>query len=190
MLKAAEGASGQANITVTVTDAQGHSVQDTFKVTVKPDTTANGGANGGPVPAGHRPAHDAVQHPGQSAVGSRGRRGRRGVLRRQRRHQCQLHGQRQSRHGTGHGDAECRLSSGQTRSAWPSAPRTDPIPSDTWDSPVGAADRAARASRRWTCWTLATRTSPPTTSPTSRTCSSACRTSPRGPPCRSCAATR
>ncbi len=48
MLKAAEGASGQANITVTVTDAQGHSVQDTFKVTVKPDTTANGGANGGP----------------------------------------------------------------------------------------------------------------------------------------------
>lgn len=48
MLKAAEGASGVANITVTVTDAQGHSVQDTFKVTVKPDTTANGGANGGP----------------------------------------------------------------------------------------------------------------------------------------------
>ena len=48
MLKAAEGASGQANVTVTVTDAQGHSVQDTFKVTVKPDTTANGGANGGP----------------------------------------------------------------------------------------------------------------------------------------------
>ncbi len=48
MLKAAEGASGQANITVTVTDAQGNSVQDTFKVTVKPDTTANGGANGGP----------------------------------------------------------------------------------------------------------------------------------------------
>lgn len=48
MLKAAEGASGVANITVAVTDAQGHSVQDTFKVTVKPDTTANGGANGGP----------------------------------------------------------------------------------------------------------------------------------------------
>jgi len=48
MLKAAEGASGQANITVTVTDAQGHSVQDTFQVTVQPDTTANGGANGGP----------------------------------------------------------------------------------------------------------------------------------------------
>ena len=48
MLKAAEGASGQANVTVTVTDGQGHSVQDTFKVTVKPDTTANGGANGGP----------------------------------------------------------------------------------------------------------------------------------------------
>ncbi len=48
MLKAAEGASGQANVTVTVTDAQGHSVQDTFKVTVKADTTANGGANGGP----------------------------------------------------------------------------------------------------------------------------------------------
>ncbi len=48
MLKAAEGASGQANITVTVTDAQGHSVQDTFLVTVKPDTTANGGANGAP----------------------------------------------------------------------------------------------------------------------------------------------
>ncbi len=48
MLKAAEGASGQANVTVTATDAQGHSVQDTFLVTVKPDTTANGGANGGP----------------------------------------------------------------------------------------------------------------------------------------------
>ncbi len=48
MLKAAEGASGEANVTVTVADAQGHSVQDTFRVTVKPDTTANGGANGGP----------------------------------------------------------------------------------------------------------------------------------------------
>lgn len=48
MLKAAEGASGQANVTVTVTNSSGQSVQETFLVTVKPDTTANGGANGGP----------------------------------------------------------------------------------------------------------------------------------------------
>jgi cyclophilin family peptidyl-prolyl cis-trans isomerase len=48
MLKAAEGASGQANVTVTVTNALGKSVQETFLVTVKPDTTANGGANGAP----------------------------------------------------------------------------------------------------------------------------------------------
>jgi cyclophilin family peptidyl-prolyl cis-trans isomerase len=48
MLKAAEGYTGQADITVTATDASGHSVQETFHVTVKPDTAANGGANGAP----------------------------------------------------------------------------------------------------------------------------------------------
>jgi cyclophilin family peptidyl-prolyl cis-trans isomerase len=48
MLKAAEGANGQANVTVKVTNSLGKSVQETFQVTVKPDTTANGGANGGP----------------------------------------------------------------------------------------------------------------------------------------------
>ena len=42
-LKAAEGASGQANITVTATDSTGKSFQRTFAVTVTPDTS-----NGGP----------------------------------------------------------------------------------------------------------------------------------------------
>lgn len=44
MLKAAEGASGQASVTVTVTDAQGNSFQQTFQVNVSPDT-----ANGAPI---------------------------------------------------------------------------------------------------------------------------------------------
>lgn len=38
MLKAAEGASGTANITVTVTDSDGNSSQRTFRVIVEPDT--------------------------------------------------------------------------------------------------------------------------------------------------------
>lgn len=42
-LAAAEGASGSANVTVTVTDADGHSFSETFAVTVTPDTS-----NGGP----------------------------------------------------------------------------------------------------------------------------------------------
>lgn len=42
-LKAAEGATGSANVTVTVTDAQGNSYQQTFAVNVTPDTV-----NGGP----------------------------------------------------------------------------------------------------------------------------------------------
>lgn len=42
-LKAAEGATGSANVTVTVTDAQGNSYQQTFAVNVTPDTI-----NGGP----------------------------------------------------------------------------------------------------------------------------------------------
>lgn len=42
-LKAAEGASGTSNVTLTVTDAQGHSYAQTFAVTVSPDT-----ANGAP----------------------------------------------------------------------------------------------------------------------------------------------
>jgi cyclophilin family peptidyl-prolyl cis-trans isomerase len=48
MLSAAEGASGTAEVTVTVTDADGNSSQQTFNVDVLPDVTANGGANGGP----------------------------------------------------------------------------------------------------------------------------------------------
>jgi len=43
MLKAAEGASGTANITVTVTDSEGNSFLQTFTATVTPDTV-----NGGP----------------------------------------------------------------------------------------------------------------------------------------------
>lgn len=48
MLKAPEGASGQASVTVTVTNSAGKSAQETFQVTIKPDTPANGGANGAP----------------------------------------------------------------------------------------------------------------------------------------------
>jgi cyclophilin family peptidyl-prolyl cis-trans isomerase len=43
MIKAPEGTSGETNITVTVTDADGNSFQQTFHVTVEPDTI-----NGGP----------------------------------------------------------------------------------------------------------------------------------------------
>lgn len=43
MLKAPPDASGQANVTVTVSDGQGHTFSQTFHVTVVPDT-----ANGGP----------------------------------------------------------------------------------------------------------------------------------------------
>ena len=43
MLKANEGATGSANITVTVTDEDGHSFEETFAVTVEADTE-----NGGP----------------------------------------------------------------------------------------------------------------------------------------------
>ncbi|MCP4195300.1 MAG: tandem-95 repeat protein [Planctomycetaceae bacterium] len=43
MLSAAEGASGTANVTVTVSDAEGHSTQSSFAVNVSPDTE-----NGGP----------------------------------------------------------------------------------------------------------------------------------------------
>jgi cyclophilin family peptidyl-prolyl cis-trans isomerase len=38
MLKAAEGATGTANVTVTVSDQTGHSFEETFAVTVSPDT--------------------------------------------------------------------------------------------------------------------------------------------------------
>jgi cyclophilin family peptidyl-prolyl cis-trans isomerase len=48
MLSAAEGATGSAEVTVTITDGDGNFSQQTFHVDVLPDTTANGGANGGP----------------------------------------------------------------------------------------------------------------------------------------------
>jgi VCBS repeat-containing protein len=42
MIKAPEGTSGETNITVTVTDADGNSFQRTFHVTVEPDPTSGG----------------------------------------------------------------------------------------------------------------------------------------------------
>ncbi len=48
MLSAPEGTTGSATITVTVTDQDGNSSQQSFFIDVLPDISANGGANGGP----------------------------------------------------------------------------------------------------------------------------------------------
>ncbi|MFO0869998.1 MAG: peptidylprolyl isomerase [Pirellulales bacterium] len=58
LISAAEGASGTANVTVTVADPFGHTAQRTFRVTVQPDT-----ANGGPF---LRPGHTQVTAVGQA----------------------------------------------------------------------------------------------------------------------------